>query len=63
MRISAFGTAVLTCVVVGHPPPAVAQVDRVGDQLSGSSDVPVLVLPLLGGQCAEPVGDGVLELV
>ena len=28
MRISAFGTAVLTWVVVGHPPPAVAQVDQ-----------------------------------
>lgn len=28
MRISAFGTTVLTCVVVGHPPPAVAQVDQ-----------------------------------
>ena len=28
MRISAFCTAVLTYVVVGHPPPAVAQVDQ-----------------------------------
>jgi hypothetical protein len=28
MRISAFGTAVLTCVVVGHPPPALVQVDQ-----------------------------------
>ena len=28
MRISAFCTAVLTCVVIGHPPPAVAQVDQ-----------------------------------
>ena len=28
MQMSAFGTAVLTCVVVGHPPPAVAQVDQ-----------------------------------
>jgi hypothetical protein len=28
MRLSAFGTTVLTCVVVGHPPPAVAQVDQ-----------------------------------
>ena len=28
MRISAFWTAVLTCVVIGHPPPAVAQVDQ-----------------------------------
>ena len=28
MRISAFCTAVLTYVVIGHPPPAVAQVDQ-----------------------------------
>ena len=28
MRISAFRAAVLTCVVMGHPPPAVAQVDQ-----------------------------------
>jgi hypothetical protein len=28
MRISALCTAVLTYVVVGHPPPAVAQVDQ-----------------------------------
>jgi hypothetical protein len=28
MRLSAFCTAVLTCVVMGHPPPAVAQVDQ-----------------------------------
>ena len=28
MRISAFCTAVVTWVVVGHPPPAVAQVDQ-----------------------------------
>jgi hypothetical protein len=28
MRISAFCTAVLTCVVIGHPPPAVARVDQ-----------------------------------
>jgi hypothetical protein len=28
MQMSAFGTAVLTCVVVGYPPPAVAQVDQ-----------------------------------
>ena len=28
MRISAFCTAVLTCVVVGHPLPAAAQVDQ-----------------------------------
>jgi hypothetical protein len=28
MQMSAFGTAVLACVVVGHPPPAVAQVDQ-----------------------------------
>jgi hypothetical protein len=28
MRISAFCTAVLTCLVIGHPPPAVAQVDQ-----------------------------------
>jgi hypothetical protein len=28
MRISAFGAAVLTCVVVGHPAPSVAQVDQ-----------------------------------
>ena len=28
MRISALCTAVVTCVVVGHPPPAVAQVDQ-----------------------------------
>jgi hypothetical protein len=28
MRISALGTAVVTCLVVGHAPPAVAQVDQ-----------------------------------
>jgi hypothetical protein len=28
MRISALCTAVVTYVVVGHPPPAVAQVDQ-----------------------------------
>ena len=28
MRTSALRTAVLTCVVVGHPPPAAAQVDQ-----------------------------------
>ena len=28
MRISALCTAVVTCVVIGHPPPAVAQVDQ-----------------------------------
>ena len=28
MRISAFGTAILAYVVIGHPPPAVAQVDQ-----------------------------------
>src|SRR5215468_2731779 len=28
MRISAFGTAVLACVVIGRPRPAVAQVDE-----------------------------------
>jgi hypothetical protein len=28
MRISAFRAAVLTCVVIGHTPPAVAQVDQ-----------------------------------
>jgi hypothetical protein len=28
MRVSAFCTAVLTYVVIGHPPPAVAQVDQ-----------------------------------
>jgi hypothetical protein len=28
MRISALCTAVLTCVVAGHPPPAAAQVDQ-----------------------------------
>ena len=28
MRISAFCTAVLAYVVIGHPPPAVAQIDQ-----------------------------------
>jgi len=28
MRISALCAAVVTCVVVGHPPPAAAQVDQ-----------------------------------
>ena len=28
MRIPAFGTAILAYVVIGHPPPAVAQVDQ-----------------------------------
>jgi len=28
MRISAFCAAVLTCVVIGHTPPAAAQVDQ-----------------------------------
>ena len=28
MRISALCTAVVTYVVIGHPPPAVAQVDQ-----------------------------------
>src|SRR5688572_26016282 len=28
MRISAFATAVLTCVLIGHPTPAAAQVDQ-----------------------------------
>ena len=28
MRRSAFCAAVLTCVVIGHPPPAAAQVDQ-----------------------------------
>ena len=28
MRISAFCTAILACVVIGHPPPGVAQVDQ-----------------------------------
>ena len=32
MRISAFCTAVLASVVIGHPPPAVAQVDQQGAQ-------------------------------